>query len=207
MERELGDNHADTLDAMERLAWTYHEVGQFRQAKVLRFTVLRNEEPFWEMSCNTYHQLGQYEKAAELKLSPGKAEETSGNIHRTRPIHTGRGLKLEVLKSEDLLGEEVQTLFLHGRWHNISRPGSAEEILVKITRNFKAMLAGTYYTLGQFMQAEELYVGALEKHRKVLGEDIPQTIWIMRNLALTYHSLDKVPEAEELERLVAYHDV
>jgi hypothetical protein len=29
----------------------------------------------------------------------------------------------------------------------------------------------------------------------------------MRNLALTYRKLDKVPEAEELERLVAYHEV
>jgi hypothetical protein len=29
----------------------------------------------------------------------------------------------------------------------------------------------------------------------------------MRNLASTYHKLDKVPEAEELERLVEYHEV
>jgi predicted Zn-dependent protease len=48
---------------------------------------------------------------------------------------------------------------------------------------------------------------ALEKYRKLLGEDHPKTIWIMQNLAETYRKLDKVPEAEELERLVAYHDV
>jgi tetratricopeptide (TPR) repeat protein len=68
-------------------------------------------------------------------------------------------------------------------------------------------LAPTYYNLGQFLQAEELETGALDKNRKLLGEDHPKTIRIMRNLALTYHKLDKVPEAEELERLVAYHEV
>jgi tetratricopeptide (TPR) repeat protein len=67
-------------------------------------------------------------------------------------------------------------------------------------------LVVTYYNLGQFMQAEQLEEGALEKYRKLLGEDHPNTIWIMRNLALTYRKLDKVPEAEELERLAAYHE-
>jgi hypothetical protein len=61
--------------------------------------------------------------------------------------------------------------------------------------------------LGWFLRAEELCTGALEKHRKLLGEYHPDTTRIMRNLASTYHKLDKVPEAEELERLVEYHEV
>ncbi|KAJ7915443.1 hypothetical protein B0H13DRAFT_1489953, partial [Mycena leptocephala] len=60
-------------------------------------------------------------------------------------------------------------------------------------------LALTYGKLGWFLQAEELEAGAVEKYRKLLGEDHPDTIRIMRNLVLTYCSLDKVPEAEELE--------
>jgi hypothetical protein len=68
-------------------------------------------------------------------------------------------------------------------------------------------LTATYHNVGQFLPAEKLGAGALEKHRKLLGEDNPETIRIMRNLALTYRKLDKVPEAEELERLVAYHEV
>jgi hypothetical protein len=48
---------------------------------------------------------------------------------------------------------------------------------------------------------------ALKKHRKLLGEDHPDTIRIMRNLAETYRKLEKVPEAEELERLVEYHEL
>jgi hypothetical protein len=68
-------------------------------------------------------------------------------------------------------------------------------------------LAATYYNLGQFLQAGELGAGTLEKYRKLLGEDHPDTIRVMRNLALIYRNLDKVPEAEELERLVEYHEV
>jgi tetratricopeptide (TPR) repeat protein len=79
-ERELGGNHEDTLLALEKLAWTYHEVGQWRQAKVLKVAVLQKRrailgdnhpDTLGTMSslAATYYRLGQYEKAAELEMS------------------------------------------------------------------------------------------------------------------------------------------
>lgn len=87
-ERDLGDNHPDTLDAMKDLALTYYKLGQFRHAKVLDVTVLQKQrtilgddprDTLLTMSslASTYYQLGQFEKAAEIQTS---ALDNRGNI-------------------------------------------------------------------------------------------------------------------------------
>jgi hypothetical protein len=62
-------------------------------------------------------------------------------------------------------------------------------------------LGWTYHQLRQFQKGEELQVIALEKRKKLLGDNHPATLHTMRNLALTYHCLGKLFEAEELETL------
>jgi hypothetical protein len=39
-QRDLGDNHPETLDAMESLAWLHPQLGGFRLERDLRVTVL-----------------------------------------------------------------------------------------------------------------------------------------------------------------------
>jgi hypothetical protein len=60
-------------------------------------------------------------------------------------------------------------------------------------------LGYTYHQLRQFQKAEELQVIALEKRKMFLGDNHPDTLRNMRNLASTYRCLDKLSEAEELE--------
>jgi hypothetical protein len=65
-----------------------------------------------------------------------------------------------------------------------------------------ANLASTYYQLGKLKEALELQVVVLEKRRKILGENHPETLFAMGHLASTYHQLGKLKEAEELEVVV-----
>jgi hypothetical protein len=67
-------------------------------------------------------------------------------------------------------------------------------------------LAFTYHNLGDFYRAQELGIVVLEKRKQVLGDNHPESLRAMRNLALTYRRLDKLPEAEELEKLVCDHE-
>ncbi|KAJ7787637.1 P-loop containing nucleoside triphosphate hydrolase protein [Mycena olivaceomarginata] len=72
-------------------------------------------------------------------------------------------------------------------------------------------LASTYRDLGEFHKAEELevvvlekskLVVVLEKRKQVLGDDHPDTLWIMGNLASTFNCLGEFQQAEELEVVV-----
>ncbi|KAJ7450623.1 hypothetical protein FB451DRAFT_1566567 [Mycena latifolia] len=55
---------------------------------------------------------------------------------------------------------------------------------------------------GQLKEAEELEVAVLEKQRKSLGEDHPDTLSTMAKLGSTYGKLGQFKEAEELEVVV-----
>ncbi len=60
-------------------------------------------------------------------------------------------------------------------------------------------LGWTYHCIGEVQKAEEPQVVVLEKTKKVLGVNHPDTLRTMRNLASTYRCLGKLSEAEELE--------
>ena len=57
-----------------------------------------------------------------------------------------------------------------------------------------------YYNLGLFTQAEALYVSALEIQKRHAGEDDPDTLLIMGDLAVSLKQQSKLPEAERLYR-------
>ncbi|MCJ1261119.1 hypothetical protein MMC22_000983 [Lobaria immixta] len=61
-----------------------------------------------------------------------------------------------------------------------------------------ADVAATYKALNRWDKAEELQVQVLKAHRKVLGEDHPNTLLSMANLAVTYTALNRLDEAEIL---------
>jgi hypothetical protein len=63
-------------------------------------------------------------------------------------------------------------------------------------------LASISQKQGQPEHAEELFVTALEKQRKLFGDDHPDPRWTMVELANLYRSMGKLQAAEELERLV-----
>jgi hypothetical protein len=55
---------------------------------------------------------------------------------------------------------------------------------------------------GRWGEAEKLEVLVLEKRREILGDDHPDTVRAMVNLAMTYHRLGQLNKAEELEVVV-----
>ncbi|KAJ7713112.1 hypothetical protein B0H16DRAFT_1622812 [Mycena metata] len=56
-------------------------------------------------------------------------------------------------------------------------------------------LASTYHGMSEFQKAEELEVPVLEKRRKLLGVDHPDTLRAMANLASTHYTLGDLNKA------------
>ncbi|KAF8179783.1 P-loop containing nucleoside triphosphate hydrolase protein [Mycena galopus ATCC 62051] len=59
-----------------------------------------------------------------------------------------------------------------------------------------------YYCAGQYTKAKKLEMNKLEKTREILGDDHPDTLTAMHNLAGTYHSLGQFEDTEWLELVV-----
>ncbi|KAJ7240670.1 hypothetical protein C8J57DRAFT_1562065 [Mycena rebaudengoi] len=226
-ERELGDDHEDTLDAMESLGWTYFDLGQFRQAKVLQVTVFENLA--W-----THSKLGQLEKATELETSAlEKQRELLGEDHpdtlcsmcNLAGTYTDLGqftkaeaIELKVLeKRKQLLGvDSPDTLHISARlastYCRMGRLEEAQALLVSVLDRQRkllgedrpdtlwtmARLAGTYGELGQWQKAKGLFIRVPQKRKEMLGGDHSDTLWSMNNLAATYYKLDQFQQAEEL---------
>ncbi|KAJ7800567.1 hypothetical protein B0H14DRAFT_3785074 [Mycena olivaceomarginata] len=76
-QRDFGDNHSETLDAMEKLAWLHHELGEYGSARDLRVTVLEkyqilrggdNPSTLQALGClgRAHIALGWYKEAREM---------------------------------------------------------------------------------------------------------------------------------------------
>jgi tetratricopeptide (TPR) repeat protein len=92
-QRNLGDNHPETLDAMGYLAWLHHELGKFSSARDLRATVLETfqillgeDDPRTLLAMNplgiTQLALGEYKEAQKiLELALEKQRKVLGGNH------------------------------------------------------------------------------------------------------------------------------
>ncbi|KAF8133603.1 hypothetical protein K438DRAFT_1739049 [Mycena galopus ATCC 62051] len=206
----LGDDHPDTMIAMNNLAYTYHSLGQFEEAEQLELValekqrkILSDEHPDTLTTMNylasTYHSLGRFEDAEQLELLQLVALEKQRKI---------------------LSDEHPQTLTvmnnLANTYHSLGRFEDAEKLeLVVLEKRRKILsdehprtltamnnLAYTYWSLGRFEDAEQLQVVVLEKRRKILGDEHPHTLTAINNLANIYCSLGRFEEAEKLQLLV-----
>ncbi|KAJ6521296.1 P-loop containing nucleoside triphosphate hydrolase protein [Mycena vulgaris] len=203
----MGEDDLETLRAMEALASTYSQQGNYKEAEELEVLVLEKQrkilgedhlDTLWTMGnlAWTYHQLGKLKEAKELEV-----------------------VVLE--KRRKILGEDhPETLLSMGNlastYHNLGKLKEAEELKVVVlekrrnilgedhpdTLRTMGNLVSTYGKLGKLKEAEELGLVVLEKQRSILGEDHPDTLLTMENLASTYHNLGKLTEAEELHVVV-----
>ncbi|KAF7333391.1 High osmolarity signaling protein SHO1 [Mycena venus] len=202
-QKDLGDYHPSTLQAMEDLARTYYELGEFMLARDLRVVVLEKrkiqlgeEHPNTLRSMGalglTYGQLGQHNEAESLQV--------------------------QVLeKQRKLLGEDhPYTLWAVGNlattYEKLGFPMEAKSLIVQVLEVRREVLgeghpdimrtmgglASTYNDIDQLKEAESLLVQELKNQRMVLGEEHPETLRIMGNLASTYQELGQFTEAESL---------
>ncbi|KAF8122638.1 hypothetical protein K438DRAFT_1951119 [Mycena galopus ATCC 62051] len=175
----LGDDHVDTLHAMNNLANTYCNLGQFQDAEKLQLVVLEKWRKLvgndlnillaMNNLANTYGDLGQHEEAEKLQLV----------VLEKRRNHLGDD-HLDTLKAMNNLAVTYDKL---GRF------AEAEKLkIVGLEKRRKFLgdghpntlaamhtLGCAYYNLGQFEKAEELQVAAVEKQRKLFGDNHPNT--------------------------------
>ncbi|OAG00992.1 TPR-like protein [Paraphaeosphaeria sporulosa] len=218
-ERVLGEQHPDTLTSMANLASTYKDQGRWKEAEELEVQVMETRErvlgeqhpdTLTSMAnlASTYKDQGRWKEAEELEVQVMETRErvlgeqhpdtltSMGNLASTY-MNQGRWneaeeLEVQVMETrERVLGEEhpstltsmanlATTYLKQGRWKE------AEELNVQVMETRKR-------------EAEELNVQVMETRKRVLGEQHPDTLTSMGNLASTYMNQGRWNEAEELE--------
>jgi tetratricopeptide (TPR) repeat protein len=199
----LGEEDADTLDAMNSLAELYQDQGRYEEVEPLLVRTLEiRRRTLGEEHVDT---LGSMNSLAMLYWSQGRFDEVE-------PLFVGT---LEIRRRT--LGEEdADTLAsmnnLAMLYENQGRADEAESLFLETLRIKKRVLteehpdtlatmnnlALFYSSHGRQEEAEPLYLDTLRIIRRVLGDDHPHTIRAMNNLALLYRSQERYEEAEPL---------
>ena len=194
----LGEEHPDTILAIENLASTYSDLGKYTEAENLRIQVLDVRKKIlgeadphtilaMENLASTYSDLGKYTEAEELKIKVlySRIEEEHPDVISAMKnlastySDMGKHTEAEKLKMQVLLARTEE-----------EQPG----IIVA-----KANLASTYSDLGRYAEAEKLQIQVLSASNELFGGGHPATIVAKAHLASTYIDLGKHREAEKLQ--------
>jgi eukaryotic-like serine/threonine-protein kinase len=201
--RVHGDEHADTLEAMNKLAGVYLAQGQFAKAASLLARALEvSRRVLGEEHPDTLDNMGALGLAYQVQGQPALAEplwvRTLEMRRRVQGDEDPKTLGLmnnlaalywtqqEFAKAEPLFAQvlEVSRRVLGG-----------EHSQTLAARN---NLAGVYQDQGHFDKSEPLKVGNLEISRRVLGEEHPSTLDYASNLGLLYQAQGRLAEAEPI---------
>ncbi|KAJ6522995.1 hypothetical protein B0H19DRAFT_1386507 [Mycena capillaripes] len=204
---DLGDDHPETLYAMEDLAWTYHQLGEYTLARDLRAVVLEKRKVvLGDEDSLTLHSMGAL----------------GTTLFALGQLKNAEGLEVMLLeKRSEVLGKDhadtLQAMSnLADTYRNLGRLLEAEKLQTQVLEKQREILgdghpdtlhsmrglAIIYTELGHLTEAEGLEVQALEKQREVLGDEHPDTLRTMGNLAVTYLRSGRLNAAEELLAVV-----
>ncbi|KAJ7827110.1 hypothetical protein B0H14DRAFT_3144690 [Mycena olivaceomarginata] len=203
----LGDDHPDTLLAMENLAVTYKDLGKYQEAEPLEAIVLEKRKLLHGVDhpytldamadlAVTYSDLGKYQEAEPLEaivlekrklLLGADHPDTLRAMANLAVTYKDLGKYQEAKPLEAIVLEKRKLLL------GADHPDTLKAM---------AYLAVTYKDLGKYQEAEPLEAIVLEKRKLLLGADHPDTLKAMANLAVTYKHLGKYQEAEPLEAIV-----
>jgi eukaryotic-like serine/threonine-protein kinase len=201
--RLLGEEHPDTLAALETLGVLYRHQGKAAQAetvltKVLdvQRRVLGEDHPATLESAYAlallYEDQEKFARAEPLltKALDGQRR-TLGEKHPSTALTMNK--LAEVYKEE---GKFAPAESLHTRALEIQRSILGQEH----PETLYAMnsLASLYEDEGKYAQAERLFSNALEVQRRLLGEEHIETLETMGNLGNLYRIEGKYAEAESL---------
>ena len=205
--RILGDDHPDTLTTMGNLALTYWQQGRTGEAAALgeevlqkRRRILGDDHPDTLTTMGnlalTYRAAGEDRRGGRARR--GGAAEAAPDPGRRSPGHADdhEQPRVDVLAAgEDRRG---------GR----ARRGGAAEAAPDPGRRPPGHADGdeqprvTYRQQGRTGEAAALEEEVLQKRRRILGDDHPDTLTAMNNLALTYWRQGRTGEAAALEEEV-----
>jgi non-specific serine/threonine protein kinase/serine/threonine-protein kinase len=205
--RVLGEQHPDTLEAMDGLGSLYRDEGKYPQAEPLlakalevRRRVSGDGRPETLRAMNELATVYQTEgKYREAELLTARVLEVSRRIHGERDRNT-----MEAMHNLGLLymigGERQQAEALLSEAYDLYRKILGDDhpdtLIVMET------LASLYRRQEKLEQAEVFFTRALEIRRRVLGAQHPDTLNAMNNLGSLYQSQGKYAQAESLHTKV-----
>jgi serine/threonine protein kinase/tetratricopeptide (TPR) repeat protein len=206
--RLLGDDHSDTLESLNDLAFLYMRLGRYAEAEPIFFKSLATRErllgrdhPDTLTSMNNlawvYLNQTRYVEAEPLLLE----------VLEIRRRVLGNDHPDTLLVMNDL----AATHRMQDRW------AKAEALWLEAMEKYRRVLgddhpdtlttmtnvAALYRAQGRYSEAEALTLETLERKKRVLGDDHPQTLGTMNNLAILYGYMDRYDEAKRiLERAI-----
>ncbi|KAJ7872885.1 P-loop containing nucleoside triphosphate hydrolase protein [Mycena olivaceomarginata] len=172
-----------------------------------------------------------FSKASKYRATPGcPSEEELQQAHKVLSHYLGPAGGWEPLNFMDVTNElrayslitfdlETNAFSIHPLWEwafrqwNGGERGTAALWLVPhiesllqsqsdAAPDFNLAYGEVYTYSGRFKKAEQLQVLALMRRKKILGENHPETLKVMGQLAKTYKSLGQFRRAEELKTVV-----
>jgi tetratricopeptide (TPR) repeat protein len=205
--RLLGNEHPNTLVAMNNLSLCYRDVGRLQEAVTLseevyelRKRILGDEHPHTLSSMNNlsacYSDVGRNREALVLTE------------------------KVMELSKQILGGEHPNTLMimsnLSNRYNDVGRNREALELAEKVlelrrrilgdehpdTLMTMSNLSNRYNDVGRKQEALELAEKVLELSKRILGDEHPDTLMNMNNLSNRYYNVGRNREALELAEKV-----
>ncbi|KZP05320.1 hypothetical protein FIBSPDRAFT_1054157 [Athelia psychrophila] len=200
---QLGAEHLDTLNTVDRLADVYVRQGRYDDAEASYQRALAGREQQLgadhRATLNTVNGLAivywrqeEHDKAEPLyqRALTGREKQlgadhpdTLGTVHYLATLYDQQGkyLKAEALYKRALAGRDQQL----GAHH--------PDTLTTVDN-----LAGLYSDQGNNVEAEALYQRALAGKEQQLGPDHPETLMTVHNIAVLYENQGKYAEAEAL---------
>ncbi len=196
----LGEEHPDTLTALNNLAYTYGHNGEyskelmlFEKVYTIKYRALGEEHPDTLTSLNSlsiaYSDVGEYRKALEMKE---KAYTLRCRIIGEEHPDTVESLGNLASTYSDM-GEYGKALEMEEKAYTLRCRIFGEEH--KSTLTALNNLATTYYNISEYRKALELFEKTYTLQCRILGEEHPYTLISLNNIALTCSALDEYDKA------------
>jgi tetratricopeptide (TPR) repeat protein len=205
--RQLGDNHPDTLTAMDNLALTLREQGDLPKAVHLQEQALESfrrqlgsDHPdtlaAMENLAESFRQQGDLALAAQLQEQVLESLRRKFGADHPNTLTAMDNLAVTLEEKGDL---QKAMLLQEQAFESLRRQFGADH---PDTLTTMANLAATLEALGFLPKARQLEEQVLESRRHLLGADHPDTLMAMANLAEILHAQGDLQAAKILEEHV-----
>jgi len=201
--RELGEDHADTMETMSAIGTVYREDGKLSQAEPLLVQAMNGLRR--ALGAEHPRTLAATLGVAQLYFAQGKLLEAEQLLLTLREVyqrtHGAEALEtLDVTNSLAVVYEYQNKLEPAARLLSQAQKTLSERFGVQHPGTLSAIgnLASVYKLQGKRREAERLWKEVLEKQRSMLGDKHPETLASMAVLGQHYVEDRRLDEAEPL---------
>jgi eukaryotic-like serine/threonine-protein kinase len=203
--RLFGEDHPETLSAIQSLAFLYAETGRTSDAEKLYLRLLEtrrriqgeeHEATLTDMGslARVYRRQGRFAEAEKLDLRTLEARRRLVGEDHLDTLSSVIGLATDYGRERRY--SDVEKLY-RPRMESFRRVlGEDHPMTIGSISGLAEACAGQ----GRYAEAETLYREALGKERRVLGEDHPYTLETMNQLAILFDLQRRYADAGALQR-------